>query len=74
MMVNSWDESMATKVMAEEATKNGGGEEDCLAHAVQVVLAASDPAAFKGFPQEAADAVLANTNCRIFMKNLQNDG
>lgn len=79
----SWDESIAAfgiaaKVMAEEAAKNGDGE-DCLAHArkrfdegcaqpVQVVFGASDPAAFKRLPQEAADAVLANANTRIFIK------
>jgi hypothetical protein len=78
-----WDESVAAfgiaaKVMAEEAAKNGDGE-DCLAHArkrfdegcaqpVQVVFGASDPAAFKRLPQEAADAVLANASIKVFMK------
>lgn len=80
----TWDESvaafgMAAKAMADAANLNGDGD-DCCDHAVKrfnegfsqpvrMIFAGSDPAAFKAYSAEDAEAIFANTNIKLFLKH-----
>lgn len=80
----SWDESiaafgLAAKALADSAKQNGDGS-DCCVHAlkrfnegfsqpVRLIFAGSDPAAFKMYDKDDAQAIFANANIKLFIKH-----